>query len=223
MALPDMAKLLADNLEREFDQADRRLLKVIDTAFDEGARRAGRACACRVGCTACCIGPFPITLLDARRLRLGLGQLAHQDPDRAERIRLRGREAIDALGSDFPGDAETGLLGADEQAEESFCERHRSMPCPVLDPETGRCDLYAARPISCRTFGPPTRVGEELLAPCDLWFKSEAAVPARIEACRVEIDPDGLEADLLDDVEAAEQRTGETIVAFALTRRHNDD
>ncbi len=213
----DVARLVADNLEREFDEADRELLRVVDGAFDEGAGRAGAACACRIGCTACCIGPFPITRLDARRLRRGFDRLAQRDPETASRVRERAREAAAAMSADYPGDAETGVLGPDEHAEEAFCERHASMPCPALDPETGRCDLYEARPISCRTYGPPVRVGDELLAPCDLWFKTPDGA-RHSEACRVTIDPDGLEAELLDEVEAFERRTGETIVAFALSR-----
>src|SRR5512146_2180364 len=39
-----------------------------------------------------------------------------------------------------------------------------SAPCPVLDPDTRTCDLYAWRPITCRTFGPPVRFGQDSVA-----------------------------------------------------------
>src|SRR6185295_9625592 len=43
---------------------DRRLLRVVDDALADGYRLGGDHLACRVGCTECCIGPFPITLVD---------------------------------------------------------------------------------------------------------------------------------------------------------------
>jgi Fe-S-cluster containining protein len=58
--------------------------------------------------------------------------------------------------------------------------------CPVLDPETLTCDLYAWRPIVCRTFGPPVHFRGEALAVCELCF--DGATPAEIAACEVEID-----------------------------------
>src|SRR4051812_11971774 len=57
-------------------------------------------------------------------------------------------------------------------------------PCPALDPETRTCDLYAWRPITCRTFGPPLHFRGEALAVCELCF--EGATPEQIAACEVE-------------------------------------
>jgi Fe-S-cluster containining protein len=59
-------------------------------------------------------------------------------------------------------------------------------PCPVLDPATGTCDLYAWRPLTCRTFGPPIRFAGDSLAICELCF--DGATPEQIDACAVEID-----------------------------------
>ena len=81
-------------------------------------------------------------------------------------------------------------------------------PCPALDPKTGACDLYAARPITCRTFGPPVRFGSDSVGVCELCY--EGASDAEIAACEVEIEPGDLEAKLLDGLH------GETIVAFCL-------
>src|SRR4051812_22240689 len=43
-------------------------------------------------------------------------------------------------------------------------------PCPALDLDTKTCDLYAWRPITCRTFGPPLHFRGESLAVCELCF-----------------------------------------------------
>lgn len=192
---------------------DRLLLEAVDAAFAESARRAGPGCACRVGCTECCQGPFPVNALDAWRLRTGLRALQEGEPARAEAVRARARAAVDLMAEAFPGDRETGELANDEQAEESFCERFASLPCPALDPATGACDLYEARPISCRTYGPPVRFGAQDLPPCRQWFAD--APPEAIEGARVEPDPEDRERELLADAER--DAPGDTIVAFALS------
>lgn len=187
-------------------RSDRRLLRVVDEALSEAARRAGPHLACRPGCTECCHGPFPINKLDALRLREGLAELAVRDPERAAAVRQRAEEQLPLLREGFPGDPETGVVTDDDEA---YFTHHGGLPCPVLDPQTGRCDLYAHRPLTCRTFGPPVRIGEEALPPCRLCFLG--AGEETVEACRVELDPEGLEDRLLD-------RLGdeETLIAFGL-------
>jgi Fe-S-cluster containining protein len=196
-------------------RADRRLLRVVDGALAEGARIAGARLACRVGCTECCIGPFPISQLDARRLRDGLEELRAREPERAVAIARRAEASVRALRRGFPGDPATGRLDEDEAARERFFERHQTRPCPALDTLTGACELYASRPLTCRTYGPPLRAGQDDLPPCRLCFVGASA--RTIERSRVAIDPEGLEDRLLQRL----QRDGrpaipETIVAFAL-------
>lgn len=204
--------------QRLIERGDRLLLRVLSDSLQEAARRAGPRLACRIGCTNCCIGPFPITLLDAWRLRRAWRQLAAHDPERATRIRLRAADSLARLASSFPGDPRSGLLSPDPQAEEEFASRHEGEPCPLLDPQTGACELYEARPVSCRTFGPPVRLGQEDLPPCGLCFQGASA--GEIEACRVAMDPDGIEDAVLAELEAACGVAGETIVAFALALDH---
>lgn len=172
----------------------------------EAATLAGERLACRPGCTECCHGPFPINALDARRLRAGLSLL---DPERATAVVERARGQLPLLLEGFPGDPETGLLDDGEDADAYF-SRHASLPCPALDPETGCCDLYEHRPLSCRTFGPPVRIGEADLPPCRLCFAG--ASQDEIDACRVEPDPHGVEDRLVDRFDAAE----ETLIALVL-------
>jgi Fe-S-cluster containining protein len=192
---------------------DRRLLAIIDAAMEDATARAGKHLACRTGCTECCIGPFPITQLDARRLREGLDRLAEVDAARAHAIVERARAAVAEMRATFPGDPETGVLDTDEAAEERFSTAFERMPCPALDPQSGACELYEARPISCRTYGPPVQIGDDALPPCRLCFT--AATPDEIDRARVVIDPDGEEDRLLRDLER-QGIAGDTIVAFAL-------
>jgi Fe-S-cluster containining protein len=192
------------------DAGDRVLIQIVDAALDDAARKSGPWLACRVGCTQCCIGPFAITQLDALRLRKGLAELEASDPERAAHVRERARQSVARISPEFPGDPGTGLLAEDETAKDRFVSFADDEPCPALDPDTGACDLYAARPIACRTFGPPVRIGSEAVGVCELCF--QGASDAEIAACEVDIDPDGLESVLLNELGPR----GETIIAFAL-------
>jgi Fe-S-cluster containining protein len=198
----------------DLDSRDSRLIQIVDTAMAEAARRSGSWLACKRGCSKCCVGPFPITQLDARRLQRGLAELRLSDPERAGRVQARAREYVARFSPEFPGDLVTGLLDDTPEAEKRFESFADDEPCPALDPETGACDLYAARPMTCRTFGPPMR-GDDGLVVCDLCYNG--ASEAEIENCEVEADPEGIERDLLDEIEAVSGHDRETIVAFWLT------
>ncbi len=173
------------------------LIQIVDAALAEAARKAGSWLACRPGCYECCIGPFAITALDARRLREGLAVIESRV---AASVLDRARASVARFERDYPGDTVARLLAEDDAGE--------AEPCPALDPETGTCDLYAWRPITCRTFGPAVRFNGESLAVCELCY--QGATPEEIAATAVDIDPDNLESELL-----AGDAT-ETIVAYAL-------
>lgn len=199
------------------DVADEALVRSVDAAMAEAARLAGPLFGCGPGRTDCCRGPFPVNLLDARRLQRGLAVLGERDPARGDAVRLRAREAAEQLSVSFPGDAASGLLRGDEAAQERFDAEHAAHPCPALDPATGRCDLYAWRPLACRTMGPPVRIGGVDLPPCPYCFA--AASPREIERCRAAPDPEGREDALVLELERRLHLRGETVIAFALSGR----
>jgi Fe-S-cluster containining protein len=197
--------------------ADQQLVQIVDAALAEAARRSGSWLACRPGCTQCCIGPFPINQLDAARLRQGLAELEAGDPVRAARVRDRAADSVARLSSHFPGNPATGILAEDEEAERRFVDFADDELCPALDLSTGTCDLYAARPMTCRTFGPPVRSGAEgALGVCELCY--HGASDEEIAACEMKPDPDNLEESLLNKVESATGTRGNTIVAFCLAK-----
>ena len=135
------------------------------------------------------------------------------DPARAAHIRERARASIARLAPNFPGDPATGILDESETAEARFEAFANDEPCPVLDPLTGACDLYAARPMTCRVFGPPVR-SEDGLGVCEFCY--HGASDEQIAACEMEVDPEGVEAVLLEESEQTTGRRGRTIVAFAV-------
>ena len=173
-------------------RSDDALIQIVDAALAEAARRSGPWLLCRPGCAQCCLGEFTITQLDAARLRRGLAALETREPQRAARVRQRVREAV----------ARQSPMGDDD-------------PCAALDPETGTCDLYASRPLTCRTFGPPVRCESGDLGVCELCF--DGASDEEIAACEVDFDPEGIEALLLRELEETAGAQGETTVLAALS------
>lgn len=193
----------------QIQEADRQLLAGVARAMAEAARRSGEWLVCRPGCTQCCMGPFAITQLDALRLHKGLSALASADPLRAERVRRRAADYVAAITPHYPGDPHSGELWDEDKLPPAMDD----LPCPALDPDTGRCDLYEARPITCRTFGPVTRAGEDTFAACELCYAG-ASEEEKIR-CAVDVDPEGLEYELLAAL-GEQGITGLTIVAYAL-------
>lgn len=199
-------------------ERDHELVQIMDAAFADAARRSGEWLVCRPGCTQCCHGAFAINQLDAARLAEGMEILRQQNPELAAEIERRATSWIAEHGSAFPGDRETGRLGTSDAERARFDAFANDAPCPALDPTTGRCDVYAWRPMTCRVFGPPIRSanedGLEGLAHCELCF--HGASPEQIEACEMHV-PHDLEQDLLDEIGS----DNETVVAFALLRKPN--
>jgi Fe-S-cluster containining protein len=189
------------------------LLQIVDSALADATRRSGEWLVCRPGCTQCCIGVFSINQLDAHRLRRGLADLERRAPQQASRVRDRARAAVARLSPDFPGNPVTGILDESEDAAERFSTFGNDEPCPALDPETGNCELYESRPMTCRVFGPPVR-NEEGLGVCELCY--QGASDEEIAACEMKPDPDDLESALLKKLKGSTGTRGNTIVAFCL-------
>jgi Fe-S-cluster containining protein len=205
---------------------DSQLVQIMDAALADAARRAGPWLACRPGCTQCCHGAFAINALDVERLKAGMAALWEKTPAVAEAVEGRARAWIAEFGNEFPGDAGTGVLGESDEEQARFEDFANDAPCPALNPETGLCDVYEWRPMTCRVFGPPVRIhpadgdlsvglpgaGEgEALACCELCFVG--ANEPEIAACEMSV-PHELEARLVEET----RRSDETVVAFALLR-----
>ena len=128
-------------------------------------------------------------------------------------MRQRARESVARLSPEFPGDPVSGLLDEGEDAKQRFADFANDEPCPALDPQTGYCELYESRPMTCRVFGPPVR-SEDGLGVCELCF--QGASDQEIAACEMTPDPDDLEARLLAELEKSTGTRGNTIIAFCL-------
>jgi Fe-S-cluster containining protein len=140
--------------------------------------------------------------------------LRKKHPATADKILTDARRALETLKHGFPGDADSGRLTSDEQALDRFFERHEPLVCPVLDRRTGSCRLYGARPVSCRTFGPPLLFEGRPAPHCDLCFRGRSA--QTVEACRWTPDPADLEQRLLRGLGVKPGDDWETLIAHAV-------
>jgi Fe-S-cluster containining protein len=142
-----------------------------------------------------------------------MSTLRATDSALAATIELRARAWLAEHGLDFPGDRESGILGESSADQARFEDFANNAACPALDPSTGRCDVYAWRPMTCRVFGPPIRAtgenGAEGLGHCELCFIG--ATPDQVAVCEMPV-PHELETELLKEIGSKD----ETVVAFAL-------
>ncbi len=196
--------------EMQLPSGDSFLVQIMNTAMADAASRAGERLVCKLGCTQCCHGAFVLSPLDVLRLHAGMEKLRETQPELAAEVAHRAGMWVVEHGAEFPGNVETGLLGNSPEEREHFEGFASAAACPALDPETGRCDVYAWRPMTCRVFGPPIRMGDgAALAHCELCFVGASA--EEVAACEMTLAYD-LEAELLEEIPSKD----ETVVAFAL-------
>ncbi|SPP64924.1 YkgJ family cysteine cluster protein [Nitrospira lenta] len=125
---------------------------------------------CRQGCCHCCIGTFPVTILDRQHLQEGLVRL----PDTQRRaIQQKAQDQVATIESQFPNLTSSPLLdGWPDHLTEQVAEQFQDMPCPALSAD-GHCEVYAFRPLTCRSMGIPPEQDGCVEGACDI----QTAVP----------------------------------------------
>jgi Fe-S-cluster containining protein len=128
----------------------RDLLERLDEWFENGRRQAHGLVPCRSGCSACCHGPFDVSVADVELLLEALRRLA---PDDQGEVSRRARLLVDKMAALEPGwRAPHAVLELGDQRFDRLCEALADQPCPLLD-DAGRCRIYADRPLVCRLIG----------------------------------------------------------------------
>ncbi|HTS88075.1 MAG TPA: YkgJ family cysteine cluster protein [Gemmatimonadales bacterium] len=128
------------------------LLGRLDRWFENARAQHPGVIPCHKGCSACCHGPFDITVADGLLLREAIGALPE-----AERATVRQRglallARIRRLAPDWR--APWDLQALEEHRFDAISEELAAEPCPLLDDE-GACRVYAHRPLVCRMMGLP--------------------------------------------------------------------
>jgi len=147
------------------------------TLFDKTARWFERvntflleSLPCTQGCSGCCVGLFPVTILDQQEIQRGLRRL----PDvQRKRIERTAAEQVTALTVAAPQLNTNRFI--DQWVEEDIdqvIERFEAWPCPALELD-GTCGLYEFRPLVCRSMGVPQDDGVLVNGACAV----QTAVP----------------------------------------------
>ena len=120
---------------------------------------------CRAGCCRCCIGPFPITILDRKNIERGLTELS---TPRRQAIQERALTQIAGMEAAFPQLAASPFLDHwPDPLIEQLVEQFADLPCPALDSD-GRCAIYAFRPLTCRSMGIPSEEDGTVEGACEI-------------------------------------------------------
>lgn len=138
---------------------------------------------CRKGCHRCCIGLFPVTILDRQALQRGLSTLPTPSRHAIER---KAAQQVALLTAAAPALAAHPFVDdwPDDKIDR-FVERYRDLPCPALA-EDGSCVLYDYRPLACRSMGIPPEADGVVQGACEI----QTFVPVRrlLQALRREED-----------------------------------
>jgi Fe-S-cluster containining protein len=194
------------------EASERSILLSLARKTDEWFARAEAALLgqipCRPGCSHCCIGPFPITILDIGLLQEGL---AHLPPNERERIERRAKEQVAAIEAAYPRLTTSRFLDhwPDPDIDQLISRFHQA-PCPALG-ENGLCSLYEFRPLTCRSMGIPTEQAGITSGACEI----QTFVPLVRLAASIRAEEDSLattEAHALERHRLAEQLEGEEVL-----------
>lgn len=158
---------------------------------------------CRPGCSSCCIGPFPITILDIHMLQQGLDGLP---PDRRHRIEQRAIEQTTAMEAAFPRLTHSDLLDQWSDLEiDRLVTTFGHHPCPALETD-GRCGLYQHRPLVCRSMGIPIEDRGLAHGACEV----QTFIPIVRLPSQFREEEDRLAQEEASSLEALRQATGST-------------
>lgn len=147
------------NLEDIFARYEH-LVKAADTAFTRVKEGHGGCVTCKEGCSDCCYALFDLSLVEAMYLNEKVREYARNLPSGDREKFLENASKLDRqvyrLKRRFHKDHQEG--GQDESIlDQAGRERLR---CPLLD-ENDLCCIYEKRPITCRLYGIPLRIGEQ--------------------------------------------------------------
>jgi Fe-S-cluster containining protein len=128
-----------------------------DRLFELVQQRHGDLLRCKPGCDDCCSVFFQLSLIEAFYVSGMFWQML--GPSLRERALARAEQS----GAVFQQAADmlSGMENADKE-ELSEAAAKLKIPCPLL--EDNGCALYEHRPITCRLYGVPEKIGSKVVS-----------------------------------------------------------
>jgi Fe-S-cluster containining protein len=192
------------------------LLAQVDRWFADAAARHPGVVPCKAECSACCHGPFDISMADALLLREGLTRLPARE---RERVGERSRALLSGMRAAEPGwgppwdPAELG-----DERFDALADRFAAEPCPLLD-ASGQCLSYEFRPLVCRIIGMPMITPDGAVLENDCPIQSRFPAYAALDPAMFDLEEWEAEEEACLELAALELRgdpgaaAGETIIA----------
>ena len=177
------------------------LLERLDAWFAQARSDAGGRVPCRGGCSACCHGPFDISVADAELVEEAVARLP--DDQRREVVRQADAQLARMRAVEPGWTAPFAVEALGEDRFDRLTDALAAEPCPLLD-DGGRCRIYADRPLVCRMIGlgmrtPAGRVVENA-CPIQQQFPGYAELPPAL------FDLEAWEEDEIECLRAAARR-----------------
>jgi Fe-S-cluster containining protein len=141
----------------EFYKKYEAIIGEADQVFNTVRARYSENVRCEKGCSDCCHALFDLTLVEAMRVNAAFNE-RFKGKDRT-RVLKRADEA-DRLVHRLKRDAFKAVKDG-KNAQDILLEMAKvRVRCPLLD-DDGLCEMYDARPVTCRIYGVPTAIGGE--------------------------------------------------------------
>lgn len=204
----------------EFFKKYERLVTEVDKAFAQVQAQHGDCINCGEGCSDCCHAMFDLSLIEALYLNHKFnaayeGQRRSTILDRADQAERRGYKIKRQAFHLSRGGARTAeILEAIAKAR---------VRCPLLG-DDDRCDLYDARPITCRLYGIPTSIGGKAHTCGMAGFKEGVRYPT-VQVEKLQDRLAMLSDDLVRSLRTKFTRLGESYVpvSMALMNKYDAD
>lgn len=181
--------------------AYRALLERLDRWFAEARMRNPGVIPCTGGCSACCHGPFDISVADAELLVEAVRALP--DSERRE-VYQRATALLGRMAEQLPGwHPPHDIADVGEEAFDAMSDALAAEPCPLLGPDGG-CRIYADRPLVCRLtgLGMVTPTGRTIENACPI----QATFPAYEHLPPMSFDLEGFEVEEMEALLGAARR-----------------
>jgi Fe-S-cluster containining protein len=173
---------------------------------------------CSVGCADCCYALFDVTLIEAMYINHRFGiefggtrrdtllERCNQADRAIYRIKRRAYQQL----SD--GGDENAIIGA---------LAREKVRCPLLT-DQNRCEIYSFRPITCRLYGVPLRIGSDAHT-CGLsGFEKGVAYPTvHVDVLQNRLA--NLSADMVERIGSRHLRMGNILVPLSMALLTNYD
>lgn len=133
------------------------LVRQVDLAFQKVQQEYDDCVRCKVGCADCCHALFDLTLIEAIYIKQQF-DTKYPEEGREELIEKANKadRQVYQIKRQAHKDHQSGKT-QEQILEELAAKRVR---CPLLNSQD-QCDLYEARPITCRLYGVPTVIGDQ--------------------------------------------------------------